>query len=73
MQPPIVKDDNLQYIVNDVYKHLNELKTEMKKTSESSARVQGFNVVKYANGDFRIEVTTPEGIAVSSAFSLKEK
>jgi len=71
MQAPIVKDNNLQYIVDIIFKELTALKTETTKISKDAITVKTFDVVKYADNDYRIEVQSPEGIAVSSALTLK--
>lgn len=71
MQAPIVKDNNLQYIVDIIFKELTALKTETTKISKDAITVKTFDVVKYADNDYRIEVQSPEGIAVSSTLTLK--
>lgn len=71
MQAPIVKDNNLQYIVDIIFKELTTLNENTKKISNDNISVRTFNVVKYADNDYRIEVQSPEGIAVSSTLTLK--
>lgn len=73
MQAPIVKDNILQYIIDDIYKELNSLSQQVKRINSGTNFVKGFTVVKTGNNDFRIEVESSEGIVVSPSFTLKEK
>jgi hypothetical protein len=72
MQAPIAKTDNLQYIVDSIYKELTELKTEIKNISSNITSNKTFEVVKYGNNDYRIVVASVDGKVISPAFTLKE-
>jgi len=64
MQAPIVKPDNLQYIVDGIYKELTELKIRINESKSQTIIPPSFTVVKQANDSYQIQFTHPDGKVV---------
>ena len=66
MQAPIVKPDNMQYIVDGIYKELTELKIKLNEIKAPTVPSPAFVITKSENDSHTLEFTHPDGKIVVS-------
>ena len=67
MQAPIVKPDNLQYIVDGIYKELTELKIKLNEVKAPTVPSPAFKIVKLRSNSYQVQFTHPDGNVTISA------